>query len=86
MTKPKQIPTTIHDSHAFVLDQSRANVAFIKASPSNVAQAKQINAALANIVASERNVVMHKAIERAIQNDNDPDLQKLLKPGPSPQR
>lgn len=65
---------SIEKSHAFVLSQAKANVNFIKANPANVAQAKQINAALANIVAMERNMVMHKAVERAILND---DLQKL---------
>jgi hypothetical protein len=60
---------SIHESHAFVIEQAKANIEFIKASPSNVGQAKQINTALANIVASERNVVMHRALERAIHND-----------------
>lgn len=67
---------TIKEAHAFVLSEAKANVAFVKSSPSNVEQAKQINAALANIVAMERNMVMHKAVERAVKND-DENLQIL---------
>jgi hypothetical protein len=61
--------TTLQTSHAFVLAEAKANVDFIKSSPRNVEQAKQINAALANIVAMERNAVMMKAIERAYGKD-----------------
>jgi hypothetical protein len=62
---------SIHASHAFVLEQAKANIEFIRASPSHIGQAKQVNTALANIVAMERNMVMHKALERAIRNDNE---------------
>ena len=61
--------STINQSRDFVLEQAKANIEFIKASPANVGQAKQINTALANIVAMERNMVMHSALERAIEND-----------------
>jgi KaiC/GvpD/RAD55 family RecA-like ATPase len=40
-------------------------------------QAKQINTALANIVAMERNMVMYKALERTIRNDRNEDLPNL---------
>jgi len=61
---------SIQDSHAFVLEQSRANIEFIKLNPAHVSQGKQINAALANIVACERNDIMRKALERAIRRDH----------------
>lgn len=67
----------ISESHAFVLEQARLNIEFIKASPANTNQAKQINASLANIVAMERNIVMHKALQRAIKNDRDEVLPGL---------
>ena len=60
---------SIHQSRDFVIDQAKENIKFIKASPANIGQAKQINTALANIVAMERNMVMHTALERAIEND-----------------
>lgn len=63
---------SIHESHAFVLEQARENISFIKQNPGNVGQAKQINTSLANIVAMERNMVMHQALERAIRNDTPP--------------
>jgi hypothetical protein len=65
--------STLQASHDFVLAEAKANVAFVKISPANVEQAKQINAALANIVAMERNRVMNNAVERAYGNG----LQKL---------
>lgn len=68
---------SIHESHAFVLEQAKKNIEFIKASPSHVGQAKQINTALANIVASERNQIMHKALERALKNDRNENLPRL---------
>ncbi len=71
---------SIHQSHEFVLAQAKANIEFIKASPANVGQAKQINTALATIVASERNVVMHNALERAIRNDEPKGLPGLPEP------
>lgn len=75
----KKPPDTIRQTHAFVLAEARANIQFVKASPENVEQAKQINAALANIVAMERNLVMDKAVERALRrNENDDVL--LLPP------
>ena len=57
---------SIHDSHRYVLEQAKENIEFIKKSSSHVGQAKQINTALSNIVTSERNMVMHRALERAI--------------------
>ena len=60
---------TIHETHAFVLAQAKANIEFIKASPSHVGQAKQINTALATLVANERNMVMHNALERALRKN-----------------
>jgi len=60
---------SIHESHKFVLEQARLNIEFIKSNPTHVAQAKQINTALANIVAMERNMVMHNALERAKNKD-----------------
>lgn len=66
----------IHESRDFVLMHAKANIEFIKASPANLGQAKQINTALANIVAMERNMVMHSALERAIENDKK-NLQRL---------
>ena len=68
---------SIHESHAFVLSQAKANIEFIKVSPKNVEQAKQINSSLANIVAMERNMVMYNALQRARRNDLNEDLQKL---------
>ena len=68
---------SIHESHTFVMDQAKANIAFIKANPAHVEQAKQINASLANIVAMERNMVMHSALQRALRNDRNEDLQNL---------
>ena len=38
-------PMSIHRSRDFVLEQAKANIEFIKASPANVGQAKQINTA-----------------------------------------
>lgn len=70
---------SIHESHAFVLEQARLNIMFVKASPGHVAQAKQVNSALATMVASERNMVMHRALERALRND-DEDVQGLSEP------
>lgn len=67
--KPKR--SSLKESHEFVLEQSKLNVQFIKADPRNVAQGKQINGALANIVASERNIVMRDALDRALKNDQD---------------
>ena len=68
---------SIHESRDFVLAQAKANIDFIKASPANVGQAKQINTSLANIVAMERNVVMHNALERARRKYRNEDLQGL---------
>lgn len=68
---------SIHESHAFVLAQAKANIDFIKACPTHVGQAKQINTSLANIVAMERNMVMHNALERAVRNDRNENLQNL---------
>lgn len=68
---------SIQESHAFVLEQAKANIEFIKANPANVGQAKQINTSLANIVAMERNMVMHNALERALKKQRNEDLQKL---------
>lgn len=62
---------SIHDSHDFVLEKAKANVAFILDDPKNVGQAKQINAALATIVASERNMIMSRALDRALKNDEN---------------
>ena len=67
----KRRDMSLHESHAFVVAQAKANIEFIKASAAHVGQAKQINTALANIVASERNQIMHKALERAIKNDEN---------------
>lgn len=61
--------TTIQQSYAFVLEQSKENIDYVRRNPANVGQAKQVNSALANIVAMERNMVMHRAVERALQND-----------------
>ena len=71
--------STIHASHSFVLEQAKANIAFVQANAEHVEQAKQINASLANIVAMERNLVMHNALERAKLKELNEDMQKLLK-------
>jgi hypothetical protein len=71
--------STIHASHSFVLEQAKANIAFVRANAEHVEQAKQINASLANIVAMERNLVMHNALERAKLKELNEDMQKLLK-------
>ena len=68
---------SIHQSRDFVLEQAKLNIEFIKASPSHVGQAKQINTSLANIVAMERNMVMHNALERALKNDRNENLPGL---------
>ena len=60
---------SLQESHAFVLAEAKANIDFIKANPAHLGQAKQINTSLANIVAMERNMVMHTALERALRND-----------------
>ena len=74
----------IQHSRDFVIEQAKENIAFIKASPSNLGQAKQINTALANIVAMERNMVMHRAVERMISNDNQ-DVPRLPEPASGPE-
>ncbi len=68
---------TIYDSRDYVLAQSKANIEFIKANPASVGPAKQINAALANIVAMERNVIMHNALERSLRPNSNEGLQGL---------
>lgn len=68
---------SIHESRDFVLERAKSNIDFIKANPANLGQAKQINTALANIVAMERNMVMYKALERAIRNDRNEGLPNL---------
>lgn len=71
---------SIQESHRFVLEEARKNIEFVKKSPSHVAQAKQINTSLANIVAMERNMVMHGVLERAKLNDNREGLPRLPEP------
>lgn len=61
---------TLHESRAFVLAEARKNIEFIKANPKAVGQAKQINTALSNIVAMERNMIMNKALERSMRGGN----------------
>lgn len=75
---------SIQDSRDFVIKQAKENIEFIKTSPSNLGQAKQINTALANIVAMERNMVMHRAVERMISNDSQ-NVPRLPEPPFSPE-
>jgi hypothetical protein len=65
---------SIQDIREFVLHQAKQNIEFVKQSPGNVAQAKQVNSSLSAIVAMERNIVMHKALERARKNETVPTL------------
>jgi hypothetical protein len=66
---------SIQDSHQFVIEQSRKNIEFIMANPDRINQAKQINTAISNIVASERNEIMRRAVD--MTNKRHEDLQKL---------
>lgn len=70
-------------SAAYVLEEAKANIEFIKQNRANVDQAHEINTALANIVAMERNVVMDRAIERGLRREQDIAMQDLPEPGPS---
>jgi uncharacterized protein YrrD len=64
--------STIKDARDYVLAQAKANIAFVKQSKANVEQAHQVNISLANIVAMERNMVMHDALQRSrLINPND---------------
>jgi acyl-CoA reductase-like NAD-dependent aldehyde dehydrogenase len=58
-----------------VIEQSRKNIEFIMANPDRINQAKQINTAISNIVASERNEIMRRAVD--MTNKRHEDLQKL---------
>lgn len=69
---------SIEDSCAYVLEQAKLNIEFARANPSAVSQAKQVNASLAAIVAMERNMVMHRALNRTLRNRfPDEDMQDL---------
>jgi hypothetical protein len=71
---------TLQESRDYVLSEARANIEFVKANPTKVEQAHQINAALANIVAMERNIVMDKAVERALKKDEAINLPHVPQP------
>ncbi len=76
----------LKESYDYVLAEARANIEFVRLSANNVQQAQQVNSSLANIVAMERNIVMDKAVERAIKNDAIIDMPRLSEHRPRPAR
>lgn len=56
-------------TRAYVIEQAKANIADLKAHPDNISVAQQVNASLANIVAMERNMIMHRALAKARTSD-----------------
>jgi len=77
---------SLEASRDYVLEQAKANIELLKSSPASVAQAQQINASLATIVAMERNMVMHRALERSLRPHSDENLQRLPEHQSSPPR
>jgi hypothetical protein len=61
----------------YVVAESKKNIAFLKENPTHVPAGKQINSSLGNIVTMARNLIMEKAIDRAITNDRAKGLQEL---------
>lgn len=55
---------SITESRQFVIDTAKANIARVIEDKSYVAQAKQVNASLASLVAMERNAVMLEVTRR----------------------
>lgn len=47
----------------FIINEAKANIARVKDAPDYAAQAKQVNASLATVVALDRNDVMPRALE-----------------------
>jgi hypothetical protein len=74
----------MEETRRFVIEQAQQNIEFIKANPTLIGRAKQVNSSLANIVAMERNVIMNRALERAIRKD-DQSMPRLPEPQPCPE-
>ena len=55
---------SIAESRQFVIDTAKANIAKVVEDRGYVAQAKQVNASLASLVAMERNAVMLEVARR----------------------
>lgn len=54
----------IYQVRDYVLEQAKENIRRVTESANYIQQAQQVNTSLGNIIAMERNIVMHEALKR----------------------